>query len=431
MINLRMLAVTTLLLGFLGNNSASFCATDESKTVKDEKAEPAGASAPTVRGPWTPEDIIYAESANQYRISPDGKWLVWAKSTGDKEKDARVSNLFLSSMNENREIQLTRGTDSVSQPRWSPDSEWIAFLGSKPLPGNKPDAAKMQIWLINAHGGEAYPLTDLARAPRKIEWLDKNTLIYNAEEDPALYEQEQKKKKDDSEVIEDVDHASPVRLYKIEIKDKKITRLTANTDWIENWGVSRDGRYVAASHAKSLRYAFDQKTPPVIILHDLSNGHEKQILTEARIRAEGFEWALDNSGFYVATPFSSDAHFMTAGITIVYFFDVATGKGYAGQSRLGKWHRARACRPSPADLLLCSRLAVTMNRPSTPSHKAQSWKRNPSPASMREIWRASSSATMANPLPMPRPPPANCRSYFARKSPTEKSSSPVQIDQTE
>src|SRR6202035_2764654 len=32
------------------------------------------------------------------------------------------------------------------------------------------------------------------------------------------------------------------------------------------------------------------------------------------------------SGFYMATPFSTDARFMTAGITIVYFYDLARGK---------------------------------------------------------------------------------------------------------
>jgi len=311
------LSAATLLLGIFASLSTP---------VSLAADEPSTTNTPATREPWKPEDIIYAEYANQYRIAPDGKSLVWVKTTGDKEKDARVSNLFLSSMTEKRPSGDQRGCDTVSQPRWSPDGEWIAFLSSKSLPGNKPDAAKTQIWLINSRGGESYPLTELARAPRKIEWLDKSTLLYNAEEDPALYEQEQKRKKDDSEVIEDMDHASPVRLYKIAVKDKKITLLTSNSDWIEDWGVSRDGRYVAASHAKSLRYAFDQKIPPVIILHDLANGQEKQILTGGRIRAEGFEWALDNSGFYVATPFSTDPRFMTANITVVYFFDVAAGK---------------------------------------------------------------------------------------------------------
>jgi len=275
--------------------------------------------------PWKPEDFIYGETAGQFRISPDAKWVVWVKSTADKDKDARVSNLVLSSLSETREIPLTRGSDNNTQPRWSPDGEWIAFTSTRARPKPKPDTAPMQIWLINAHGGEPWALTELAHAPKRLEWLDKDTLIYSAEEDPALYEQELKKKKDDSETVDDAEHAPPVRLYKMNVKDKKITRLTTNSDWIEDFAVSPDRKYVVASHAKSLHYTFDQKVRPIVILHDLSGGPEKQLFAELRVRAEGFEWAPDNSGFYMATPFSTDARFMTAGITIVYFYDLASG----------------------------------------------------------------------------------------------------------
>jgi len=35
--------------------------------------------------------VIYAESGRSANaISPDAKWLVWVKSTGDKDKDTRV-----------------------------------------------------------------------------------------------------------------------------------------------------------------------------------------------------------------------------------------------------------------------------------------------------------------------------------------------------
>jgi dipeptidyl aminopeptidase/acylaminoacyl peptidase len=285
--------------------------------------EPKAAAKPE---PWKPEDFIYNESVTQDRISPDGKWLVWVKSTADKEKDLRVSNLVLSSLFESREIQLTRGSDTNTQPVWSPDGEWIAFLSSRARPGSKPEAAKVQLWLINPHGGEPWPLTELARAPRQIEGLDKETVIYSAEEDPSLYEQEAKKKKDDSEVVEDMEHTAPIRLYKINVKTKKITRLTTNTDWIERWGVSRDAKYVAASHAKSLRFAFDQKNPPVNILHDLTTGQEKTILTAGRIRAEAYVWAPDSSGFYVPTAFSTDPRFTTASINVVHHYDIASGK---------------------------------------------------------------------------------------------------------
>jgi dipeptidyl aminopeptidase/acylaminoacyl peptidase len=281
--------------------------------------------APSKKEPWKPEDFIYGETAGQFRISPDAKWVVWVKTSADKDKDARVSNLVLSSLTESREIPLTRGSDNNTQPRWSPDGEWIAFASTRARPKPKPDTAPMQIWLINAHGGEPWALTELAHAPKRLEWLDKDTLIYSAEEDPALYEQEIKKKKDDSEVVDDAEHEPPVRLYKMNVKDKKITRLTTNSDWIEDFAVSPDRKFVVASHAKSLHYTFDQKVRPIVILHDLSGGPEKQLFAELRVRAEGFEWAPDNSGFYMATPFSTDARFMTAGITIVYFYDLASG----------------------------------------------------------------------------------------------------------
>ncbi len=47
-----------------------------------------------------------------------------------------------------------------------------------------------------------------------------------AEEDPSLYEQEVKKRKDTSRVVEDAEHEPPVRLFALSIKDKKVTRLT-------------------------------------------------------------------------------------------------------------------------------------------------------------------------------------------------------------
>jgi dipeptidyl aminopeptidase/acylaminoacyl peptidase len=291
------------------------------RTVRADEVKPS-----VKKEPWKAEDFIYAETANQFRISPDAKWVVWVKSSGDKEKDARVSNLILSSLTQNREIPLTRGTDTVSQPRWSPDGEWIAFLSTRARPKPKPDTAPMQIWLINSAGGEPWPLMELAHEPKRIEWLDKDTLLYSAEEDPAFYEQEMKRKKDDSEIVDDAEHTPPVRLYQINVKDRKVTRLTTNTDWIEDFGVSRDGKYIAAAHAKSLHYTFDQRVRPVVMLHDLSNGREKQLFADVRIQPEGFEWAPDNSGFYMPTPYSTDPRFMMAGITIVYFYDVASGK---------------------------------------------------------------------------------------------------------
>jgi len=288
-------------------------AADESKT-------------PAKTSPWKSEDVVYAETINDFSLSPDGRSVVWIRGEGDKEKDERVSNLFLTSLAGDRTVQLTRGNSSVSLPQWSPDGEWIAFLSSHPRQGAKPDTAGTQIWLISAHGGEAYPLTELERAPRRVQWLDKDTLLFSAAEDPSAYELAQKKRKDDSEVVDDAEHEPPVRLFKITVKDKKITRLTTNTDWIERWSASKDGKYVIAVHARSLHYTFDQKVPPVTFLHNLMDGTEKQVFTEGRIYPDLLAWAPDNSGFYASASFSNDAKFLTATIQLLYFYDLASGK---------------------------------------------------------------------------------------------------------
>jgi dipeptidyl aminopeptidase/acylaminoacyl peptidase/formylglycine-generating enzyme required for sulfatase activity len=283
-------------------------------------------SSPPKTSPWKPEDVIYAETLNDFSISPDGKLVVWARGEADKEKDERTSNLFLSSLTEDRTVQLTRGNAAVSLPRWSPDGEWIAFLSSRPLPNAKPEMAKTQIWLISAHGGEPYALTELLRAPRRLQWLDKDRLIFSAQEDPSAYEQAEKKRKDDSEIVDDAEHEPPVRLFQIAAKEKKITRVTTNTDWIGQWSASQNGKYVVAVHAQSLHYTFDQKVPPITLLHNLSDGSAKQIFTEGRLQPDLLAWAPDSSGFYAQVPFSSDPKFLTATIQQLYFYDLAAGK---------------------------------------------------------------------------------------------------------
>jgi dipeptidyl aminopeptidase/acylaminoacyl peptidase len=286
-------------------------------------------SADSKTSPWKSDDIIFQESINDFALSPDARFVVWVKGEGDKEKDTRISNLFLSSLTEDRTVQLTRGSDNVSLPQWSPDGEWIAFISTRARPNaksEKPDTASKQIWLISSHGGEAYPLTELTRDPRRVDWLDKDTLIFSAEEDPSAYEQAQKKRKDDSEVVDDSDHQPPVRLFKVSVKSKKVSRLTHNTDWIDHWASSKDGKFVVAVHARSLHYTFDQKVPPITTLYNLADGSEKQILTEGRLYPSFVEWARDNSGFYAIVPFANHPKFLTGSIPVLYFYDLAAAK---------------------------------------------------------------------------------------------------------
>ena len=145
-------------------------------TAQSSETKPMSPATPAKKSPWKPEDFVYTESASQFRVSPNGKWAVWVKSTADKDKDTRVSNLILSSLTEKMEIPLTRDTDAVSQPRWSLSGETVAFLSTHALPKPKPENSPTQLWLINAAGGDAWPVTEFAKEIKSFEWIDNDTI---------------------------------------------------------------------------------------------------------------------------------------------------------------------------------------------------------------------------------------------------------------
>ena len=178
-----------------------------------------------------------------------------------KKKICASQIYILSNLTDNKETQLTRGNVEVSHARWSPSGDTIAFLSTRALPKPKPDSGN-QIWLMSASGGEPWALTDLDHGVEQFEWVDNATILFSAKEDPSLFERQTKESKDDSDVVDDAAHASPVRLFKLSVKDKKITRLTDNRNWIVDFAVSRDGKKAVAVERRELSYAWDQKTPP-------------------------------------------------------------------------------------------------------------------------------------------------------------------------
>jgi dipeptidyl aminopeptidase/acylaminoacyl peptidase len=290
-------------------------------------------------GQWTVEDIVQCEQVGELQISPDCRWAVWTKSVADKEKGEFVSNLVRASLAQKEEIELTRGAESCHNPKWSPDGRHVAFLTSRPSPKTKPstpsegskpsdgeEKTKPQLWLINPFGGEPWPLTELGRGVGKYEWADADTLVFTAQETPSFHENTTKEeKKDTSVVVEDEKHAPPVRLFKVGVQSKKVTRLTDNNDRIESFALSPDGRHAVTNHERSLRFVYDNRIKPVVFLHDLKSGERKQIFDNPKLNIMEVNWEPGGKGFYAANAFTNHPQYVMASITEVYHYDLTTG----------------------------------------------------------------------------------------------------------
>lgn len=278
---------------------------------------------------WTLEDVLFQESAGSLELSRDGRLAVFTKSKMDREKGVAVSNVYLKHLADDFEIALTRGPDGASSPRFSPDSKRVAFLTSRKSPG-APAAAgaggaeSSQVWLMDVRGGEPWPLTRMEKGVRAFAWLDDATLLLVAAEDASLYEQLNKDRKDTTNVLDDEDHAAPVRLLRFEIKGSKVTRLTTNADRITSVTVSPDGAWAVTNHNRSLAETFNQKIKPVTFLHDLKQGTSTQLFAGQNLQARNFLFTRDSKGFYFMAPFNNHAYLLNASVTRIYYYDLAS-----------------------------------------------------------------------------------------------------------
>ena len=279
---------------------------------------------------WSNDDLLATEKITHFVVLPtDARIVVWEKSAPDKEKNEYVSHLFRSGPSPGTEaVQLTRGSESCTNPRFSPDGKMIAFLSARPLPKSKgkagedsdQDKPKTQIWLLEH--GEPYPLTELDRVVKDFGWRDANHLVFIAQESPAERERKFKEKKDTSTVIEDEANEPPVRLFEVELKSKKVTRISPNTDRISELFVAPDGNHVVTFHSQSLRFEYDNAIRPLYFLTDLRSGERQRIFTDRRFNLLAIEWSPDSRGFFAANAFTTHPKYLQATVTECWRFDL-------------------------------------------------------------------------------------------------------------
>ncbi|HEX4946168.1 MAG TPA: S9 family peptidase [Blastocatellia bacterium] len=111
------------------------------------------------------DDIHSFKDVRDPQLSPDGQWVAYVVSTVDVKEDKSNAQIWMTSYDGKITRQMTRGTESASSPRWSPDGKYLSFTSSRA------GAAKgNQVWLLDRQGGEAVQLTDVKGRLQSYEW---------------------------------------------------------------------------------------------------------------------------------------------------------------------------------------------------------------------------------------------------------------------
>ncbi len=138
-------------------------------------AQPAPSTTPTI------DQSLEWKSAFNPKISPDGKRVVYELQKTNWEDNAFDRNLWIADIAAGESHALTSAKKSSTNPVWSPDGKWIAFLSDRPGQITGTPDGKKQLYVIPADGGEAQQLTKMESDVNDLEWApDSKRIAFSA-----------------------------------------------------------------------------------------------------------------------------------------------------------------------------------------------------------------------------------------------------------
>jgi dipeptidyl aminopeptidase/acylaminoacyl peptidase len=156
----------------------------------------------------TLDDFFNSVSFRSVELSPDGNSVVIVTDRADWDQQIFRTDLWLYRDDSKTMIQLTQsGHDS--DPKWSPDGKWIAFLSERKNAAGKEDDSDSdskedasQIYLISPQGGEAFPITKGEEDVHTFAWSSDSQNIYYATRQPWSKEKKDEYKQEWKDVVQ-------------------------------------------------------------------------------------------------------------------------------------------------------------------------------------------------------------------------------------
>ncbi len=118
---------------------------------------------------FTAERVFDLEFANDPQISPDGRMIVYARTSMDKMTDRMAAEIWSIDARSGAHRPLIAGEGPVGSARWSPSGDRLLYLGARD--------GKPELRILYMDSGESFSLAQFEESPRAPVWSPNGKFI--------------------------------------------------------------------------------------------------------------------------------------------------------------------------------------------------------------------------------------------------------------
>ena len=196
---------------------------------------------------WTPANMMKYKRVGGVNISPDGNRVAFTVGNARMNDDQSdfLTHVWVATMDGNN-VQFTFGDKSCSNPKFSPDNQYLAFTSSR-------GGEVSQLYRVRLTGGEAEQITSGTDNISDYEWSpDSRHIAFTMLDSVKVQDKKNSKERTDWKVVDDFDNAQlfVVSLSKDTNGKYPVKQLTKGPFHVLDMSWSPDSQTMAFSHQK-------------------------------------------------------------------------------------------------------------------------------------------------------------------------------------
>lgn len=298
----------------------------------------AGAMAGTRDHVMLPEDSFTLTGLEDLAVSPDGLQAAYTENRWGDGKKGRSSDLWVVSTAGTPPRRLTFDGFGGSGVSWSPDGQWLYFLGrDKAGRDAPPHDGSTQIWRLPRTGGVPVPVTRAEDGVAAFELSPDGLSLYYAVDDEQTDEPwgDLLKKYDDLEYGHGVTKLTEVRRLDLTTWRDEVALDAIRV--IHDMALSPDGKRLAMITTPDNELIFNEGWSRVDVL-DLASGQVAELTNQAwrDTHKSPYGWIEDLA-------WSADSRALAFSIS----YDGYASDIWVAEERAGAWPLQKITRPDP------------------------------------------------------------------------------------